>query len=79
MNISLGNETIYVNNNSDTTQLPYILTALGDKLLIDTGSARTLINPEFVQHYYPEQIFEDPFCVATSHGITYHNCKHMYP
>lgn len=40
--------------------------------MIDTGSSKTILSPEFVQQHFPESIYEHPFEIITSHGKTNH-------
>lgn len=71
MNNSLGNiDSFYIN---PSPSLPYILLPNSDKkLLIDTGSSKTILNPNFVYENFPETIYESPFEITTSHGTTLH-------
>lgn len=56
------------------TNLPYILIPqTGDKLLIDTGSTKTILSPSFVSKHFPESIQNYNFEIKTSHGVTKHN------
>lgn len=50
-----------------------MIPATGDKLLIDTGSSKTIICPKFAQKHYPNSIYQYNFEITTSHGTTKHN------
>lgn len=62
------------NLNAIKSNLPYVvIPSTGDKLLIDTGSTRTLISPLFVETYFPDKIQKHNFTITTSHSTTNHD------
>ncbi|KAF2887353.1 hypothetical protein ILUMI_18820 [Ignelater luminosus] len=62
------------------SNLPHIIIpATGDKLLIDIGSSKTIISPEFAQKHFPDSIYQYPFEITTSHGTTQHNATADLP
>jgi hypothetical protein len=54
--------------------LPYIyISEINAKILIDTGSTKSLLSPEIVQKFYPNQSFNETFKIQTPHMTSYHN------
>lgn len=61
-------------NNDYKNNLPYIfISELNASFLLDTGSTRSLINPELAYKFYRKFVKSDPFQVQTAQGITYHD------
>lgn len=54
--------------------LPYIyIPSLHATFLIDTGSTRSLIDPELAYKFYNNFIYNENFNIQTAHNTTYHN------
>ena len=67
-------------NIENLSRLPYItLPQLNLKILIDTGSSKSFINPEIVNKYFPNKVITDPFWVKTAHGTSKINFSSMVP
>ena len=49
------------------------------KILIDTGSSRSFINPEIAHHLFPFKIQSDSGLVRTAHGISEINQRTLVP
>ena len=66
--IELNIDTNYI------SRLPYIRTPeLNLKLMIDTGSASSLLRPQVAQQFYPSYIREDAFQIHSVHATTQHS------
>ena len=51
------------------SELPYILDPDNNlKILIDTGSTKSYVNPLIAEHFYPDKFRTEPFVVKTAHG-----------
>lgn len=62
---------IELNTNIDDSTLPYIqISNPPIKLLIDTGSMKSILNPKIAEKYYPQTIYHDPFSIKTCNGET---------
>lgn len=69
---SLGRNFELLNLTKDDSQLPYIVfSGTHFKMLIDTGSAKSFINPVIADRYYKEFIRKDRFQITTAHGMSY--------
>lgn len=56
--------------NADS-KLPYIiLPELNLKILIDSGSTKSFINPKIAKHFFRNNIINDPFQISTAHGTS---------
>lgn len=54
--------------------LPYIfIPELNANFLIDTGSTRSLMNPNLAYKFYQNYIFKEDFHIQTAHSISYHD------
>lgn len=54
--------------------MPYIfIPELNSNFLIDTGSTRSLINPDLAYKFYKNYITKENFNIQTAHSITYHD------
>lgn len=59
--------------NSDS-KLPYIILPESNlKVLIDTGSTRSFVNPTVAKKYFQNHIKYDPFKISTAHGTSTEN------
>lgn len=56
------------------SNLPHIfIPEINANFLIDTGSTRSLINPELAYKFYPNNISNENFVIQTAHNLTQHN------
>lgn len=54
--------------------LPYIfIPELNANFLVDTGSTRSLMNPNLAYKFYQPFIFKEDFQIQTAHNISYHD------
>lgn len=56
-------------SNSYSANLPYIVIQNPPlKLLIDTGNMSSMLSPNIVERYFPENIYNDPTLIITAIG-----------
>lgn len=54
--------------------MPHIyIPELKANFLLDTGSSRSIINPDLAYKYYKNRITNEDFNIQTAHNISYHN------
>lgn len=63
-----------MNFTSNISELPYILHPItNQKILIDTASTKSFINPNLAMKLYTKNIVNDPFQISTIHGKSTEN------
>lgn len=61
-------------NNAQITNLPYVfIPELNAKFLLDTGSNRSLIDPELANRHFRNFMTKEMFQIETAHGLSHHN------
>lgn len=69
-----------MNFTSNPSELPYILHPITkQKILIDTASTKSFINPHLAQKFYSQFINRDPFQISTVHGTSKENYSMTTP
>lgn len=60
--------------------LPFImLPEYNLKILIDTGSTRSFVNPDIAEKYFKKHIKPDPFQISSAHGSSYEQFSTIIP
>lgn len=61
-------------NYENNPKLPYIIIpGVNFKLMIDTGSMKSLINDDVVDKYYKDYLGVEPFKIQSAHSTTFHD------
>lgn len=58
-----------MNLTNESNELPFILfPQFGLKILVDTASTKSFVNPTAANKYFCDAIIKDPFMISTAHG-----------
>ena len=67
-----------LNNICNAPQLPFI-TLHGLKILIDSGTCNSIMNPSVAHSLFSDYLFNEPFCVQSVHATTIGNDNVQFP
>lgn len=63
-------------NNLNLCELPYIeIPEIPGKLLIDSGSSKSLLKPNIVEEKFKKNIYQNSFDIKTAHGYSSHKYR----